>query len=232
MKVRFLGHAGVQLVAGGHEFVFDPFISNNPSAGAALDELNPDVIFVTHAHGDHWGDTPELAKRTGALVVGTAEIADYAADLGLKSHGMNIGGSHEFAFGRVSLTQAWHSSSFPDGTYGGTPTGVVLEVGGKRVYHAGDTSLFSDMSFMAARQLDLAFLPIGDNYTMGPSDALSAVKLLRPRYVMPIHFGTFPLLAQDAAAFKGRIEGETNARGLVLEPGEASQLDALLAGNQ
>ncbi|MDT3681305.1 MAG: metal-dependent hydrolase [Truepera sp.] len=220
MKVRFLGHAGVQLVAGGHEFVFDPFVSNNPSAGVELAELNPDVVFVTHAHGDHWGDTPELAQRTGALVVGTAEIADYAANLGLESHGMNIGGSHEFAFGRVSLTQAWHSSSFPDGTYGGMPTGVVLEVADKRVYHAGDTSLFSDMSLLAARQLDLAFLPIGDNYTMGPTAALEAVKLVKPRLVIPIHYDTFPLLKQDAQAFKLAVEESTSTSCLVLAPGE------------
>ncbi len=220
MKVRYLGHAGVQLVAGGKEFVFDPFISQNPRAGAKLDELNPDVVFVTHAHGDHWGDTPELAKRTGALVVATAEIASYAAKLGIKSHGMNIGGSHEFDFGRVSLTQAWHSSSFPDGTYGGMPTGVVLEVAGKRVYHAGDTSLFSDMSFLADWQLDLAFLPIGDNYTMGPADALEAVKLVKPRVVIPIHFNTFPLLEQDAQAFKLRVEESTGTSCMVLAPGE------------
>lgn len=236
MRLHYLGHAGVSLefeVAGAaHQLVIDPFITGNPSTPVSLESLNPDHVLVTHAHGDHWGDVPALAARTGATVIGTAEIAAYAETLGLKAHGMNVGGTHDFSFGKVRLTPAWHSSSFPDGTYGGMPTGIVLDVGGLRIYHAGDTALFTDMRLIGDLGLDLALLPIGDNYTMGPSDALSAVKLLRPRYVMPIHFGTFPLLAQDAAAFKGRIEGETNARGLVLEPGEASQLDALLAGNQ
>lgn len=236
MRLHYLGHSGVSLafeVAGKpHQLVIDPFITGNPSTPVKLESLAPDHLLVTHAHGDHWGDVPALAQRTGATVIGTAEVATYAEGLGLNAHGMNIGGTHEFAFGKVRLTPAWHSSSFPDGTYGGMPTGIVLDVGGYRIYHAGDTALFSDMRLVGDLGLDLALLPIGDNYTMGPSDALEAVKLLRPRYVMPIHFGTFPLLAQDANAFRGRVEGETSARGLVLEPGEATQLDELLAGDQ
>lgn len=220
MNIRYVGHSAVQLKAGGTEFLFDPFVSGNRHAGVRLDELNPDVILITHAHGDHWGDTPEVAGRTGALVVAIAEIASYAAKLGLKSHGMNIGGAHDFDFGRVTLTQAWHSSAFPDGTYGGTPTGIVLEVEGKRVYHAGDTSLFSDMELVGREPVDLAFLPIGGNYTMGPDDALEAVKLVKPRVVVPVHYGTFPLIAQDAEAFKAAVEESTGSRCIVLAPGE------------
>lgn len=232
MKLSFLGHSGVSLefeVDGqAHQLVIDPFISGNASTPVKLESLNPDHVLVTHAHGDHWADVPALASRTGATVIGTAEIATYAEGLGLKAHGMNVGGTHRFPFGQVRLTPAWHSSSFPDGTYGGMPTGLVLDVGGFRIYHAGDTALFSDMRLIGDLQLDLALVPIGDNYTMGPADALEAVKLLRPRYVMPIHFGTFPLLAQDADAFKRRVEAETDTRGLVLKPGESAMLDALL----
>ena len=210
MKLRYLGHSGVSLevaVGGrGFEVVIDPFVTGNPKRGVELASLRPDYVLVTHAHGDHWGDTPALAKEHGATVVGTAEVATYAGGLGLRSHGMNVGGRHEFGFGAVRLTPAWHSSSFPDGTYGGMPTGMVLEVGGLRLYHAGDTGLFSDMRLIGRLGLDVALLPIGDNYTMGPDDALEAVELLEPRLVVPIHYDTFPLLKQDAAAFARRVE--------------------------
>lgn len=224
MKLQYLGHSGVRLRAESSgavtELLIDPFITDNPSTPVELAQLQPDYVLVTHAHGDHWGDTPELARRSGATVIGTAEIADYAATAGLTSHGMNIGGQFRFPFGSVRLTPAWHSSSFPDGTYGGMPTGAVIEFASKRIYHAGDTALFSDMSLIGRHELDLALLPIGDNYTMGPDDALAAVKLLRPKTVIPIHFNTFPLLNQDAAAFKTRVEAETSATCLVLSPGE------------
>ncbi|MBX3141810.1 MAG: metal-dependent hydrolase [Trueperaceae bacterium] len=224
MKLRYLGHSGVQVVADGHEVVFDPFVTQNPRAGVTLDELAPEAVLITHAHGDHWGDTPELAKRAGALVVGTAEVAGYAGKLGLTNHAMNIGGSRSFPFGRVTLTPAWHSSSFPDGTYGGMPTGIVLESAGKRIYHAGDTALFSDMRLIGRKPLDLAFVPIGDNFTMGPEDAVEAVKLLNPRYVVPVHYGTFPLIAQDAAAFKREVELSSRTTCVVLAPGEEVSL--------
>ncbi len=220
MKVRYLGHSAVQIVAGGTEFVFDPFISGNPRAGVTLAELDPDYLLITHAHGDHWGDTPELAKRSGAVVIATAEIAKYAERLGLESHAMNIGGSMKFGFGRVTLTPAWHSSSFPDGSYGGMPTGILLEVEGKRVLHAGDTALFSDMSLIGREPIDLAFLPIGDNFTMGPAAAVEAVKLLKPKVVVPVHYDTFPLIAQDAQAFKLAVEEATSSSCVVLAPGE------------
>lgn len=234
MRLQFLGHAGISLefeaAGNAHQLVIDPFITGNASTPVDLESLNPDHVLVTHAHGDHWGDVPALASRTGATVIGTAEVATYADGLGLKAHGMNVGGTHQFTFGKVRLTPAWHSSSFPDGTYGGMPTGLVLDVGGYRVYHAGDTALFSDMRLIGDLGLDLALVPIGDNYTMGPDDALKAVELLRPRYVMPIHFGTFPMLQQDAGAFKRRVEAETSARGLILKPGEFTQLDELFGG--
>lgn len=220
VRAQYLGHSAVRVVADGVELVFDPFITRNPRAAVALDDLSPVAVLVTHAHGDHWGDTPELAKRTGATVVATAEIAGYAGKLGLESHGMNIGGSRDLGFGRVTLTPAWHSSSFPDGTYGGMPTGIVLEVAGKRIFHAGDTALFSDMRLIGRDPIDLAFVPIGDNYTMGPEDAIEAVKLLRPRMVVPIHYDTFPLIAQDAAAFEREVELSSQVDCVVLKPGQ------------
>lgn len=233
MRLTYLGHAGVNLEfqSGGrdHNLVIDPFVTGNPNTPVELGSLSPDHVLVTHAHGDHWGDVPALAERTGATVIGTAEIAGYAEGLGLKAHGMNVGGTHVFPFGKVRLTPAWHSSSFPDGTYGGMPTGIVLDVGGYRIYHAGDTALFSDMRLIGDLGLDLALLPIGDNYTMGPADAVEAIKLLRPKYVMPIHFDTFPLLAQDAGAFKRLVEESTSARVLVLKPGATAQLDEQFA---
>jgi len=224
LKLRYIGHSAVQLITAGHEVLIDPYVSQNPAATIAVDELKPSHILVTHAHGDHWGDTPDIARRTGATVVSSAEIAGYAKRRGVESHGMNTGGRHQFSFGAVTFTQAFHSSSFDDGTYGGMPMGVLIEMAGLRLYHAGDTALFSDMSLIGRRGLDVAMLPIGDNYTMGPDDAVEAVKLLGPKLVIPIHYDTFPFIAQDGAAFKVRVEAETTARCLPLRPGESVEL--------
>lgn len=224
MKLRFLGQSGFQIQHGEHEVVIDPFVSQNPASPVEVSELSPSHILLTHAHGDHYGDTPAIAERTGATVVAAVEIAQYVSQRGMQGHGMNIGGSYAFPFGRVQFTPAWHSSSFPDGTYGGMPTGIVLEIDGKRIYHAGDTGLFSDMRLIGRKGLDLAMLPIGDFFTMGPDDALEAVKLLSPKAVVPIHYNTFPPIAQDAQAFKARVESETDARCLVLEPGDSTEL--------
>lgn len=224
MRLRYLGHSAVQLLAGDHEILIDPFVSHNPKATIGIEELNPSYIVVTHAHGDHWGDTSDIAGRTGATVVSSAEIAGYAGRLGVKGHGMNTGGRHEFNFGAVTFTQAFHSSSFDDGTYGGMPMGVIIEIEGLRVYHAGDTALFSDMRLIGRRGLDVALVPIGDNFTMGPDDAIEAVKLLEPKLVIPIHYDTFPLIAQDGQAFKARVEAETSAYCTPLKPGESVEL--------
>ena len=224
MKLRFLGQSGFQLQDDGHEVVIDPFISQNPATPVTVDEVSPQHLLLTHAHGDHYGDTLDIAKRTGALVVAAIEISSYVAQRGANGHGMNIGGGRSFPFGRVEFTPAWHSSSFPDGTYGGMPTGILLEMGGTTLYHAGDTALFSDMRLIGRKGLDLALLPIGDNFTMGPGDALEAVKLLAPKTVIPIHYNTFDLIRQDPQAFKERVEAETDARCLILEPGDSLEL--------
>ncbi len=224
MKLRFLGHSGFQITEGGHEVVIDPFMTHNPATSVEASEVAPSHILLTHAHGDHYGDTPAIAERTGATVVAAVEIANYVSQRGMQGHGMNIGGGFAFPFGRVRFTPAWHSSSFPDGTYGGMPTGIVLEMGGKRIYHAGDTALFSDMRLIGRKGLDLAMVPIGDFFTMGPDDALEAVKLLAPKAVIPVHYNTFDPIRQDAQAFKAKVESETDARCLVLEPGDSTEL--------
>jgi len=224
MRLRFLGQSGLQLQDGDHEVVIDPFLSQNGATPVEPGELNPGHILLTHAHGDHYGDTADIAKRSGAKVVGSFEIANYVSARGMDGVGMNVGGGSSFPFGHVKFTPAWHSNSFPDGSYAGMPAGIVLEMGGKRIYHAGDTALFGDMRLIGRQVLDLALVPIGDFFTMGPDDALEAVKLLSPRTVIPVHYNTFEAIRQDGQAFKERVESETDARCLVLEPGDSLEL--------
>lgn len=224
VRLRYLGHSAVQLKTAGCEILIDPFISENPLAAVGTGDLKPDYIVVTHAHGDHWGDTEELASEHEALVISCAEIAVYAGERGLKSHPMNTGGSHAFEFGSVRFTPAFHSSSFDSGRYGGMPMGVVIDLGGVTLYHAGDTALFSDMRLIGRHGLDVALLPIGDNFTMGPDDAIEAVKLLEPRLVIPIHFNTFARIKQDGLQFVERVMAETSARAVCLAPGDIIDL--------
>ncbi|WP_234554346.1 metal-dependent hydrolase [Thermus caliditerrae] len=217
LEIRYLGHSAVWLSDGKTKVVIDPFLTGNPLAPVGVGEVQADLILVTHAHGDHWGDAVPLSKK-GGVVVSTFEIATYAERHGAKSVPMNLGGTYRFPGGWLKWTPAWHSSSFPDGTYGGMPMGVVVELGGKRVYHAGDTALFSDMRLIGELGLDLAFLPIGDHFTMGPEDALKALELLRPKKVVPIHYNTFPPIRQDGEAF-ARKAAEKGVEGHALKPG-------------
>lgn len=224
MRLTFFGQSAVRLQHDDHEVVIDPFLSDNPVCPVDPAALEPSHILLTHAHGDHVGDTESIAKRTGATVVSSFEIANWFGARDVASHGMNPGGGHDFDFGRVTFTPAWHSSSFPDGTYGGMPMGIVVEMGGTTVYHAGDTALFGDMALIGRKGIDVALLPIGDNFTMGPDDAVEAVKLIRPKRVVPIHYNTFDLIAQDADAFKARVEAASDAVVDVLEPGASLDL--------
>lgn len=223
VEVRYLGHSAVLLTDGKTRIVIDPFLTGNPMAAASLAEVQADLILVTHAHGDHFGDSVALSKK-GGTVVSTFEIGTYAEKHGAKSLPMNLGGTYRFAGGWLKWVPAWHSSSFPDGTYGGMPMGVVVELGGKRIYHAGDTALFSDMRLIGELQLDLALLPIGDHFTMGPEDALKALDLLRPKRVVPIHYNTFPPIQQDGEAFARRAK-ERGVEGHALKPGGVLVLD-------
>ncbi len=224
VEVRFLGHAATWIRGEGVDILIDPFLEGNPLAVLGPDEVEADFILLTHAHGDHWGDTVKIAKRTGAKVISTFEIATYAAKAGVETWAMNIGGQFELPGGRLKFYPAWHSSSFPDGTYGGMPMGVLVELEGKRVYHAGDTALFSDLRLVGEEGVHLALLPIGDTFTMGPDDALKALELIRPQGVVPIHYNTFPPIEQDGEAFAERARA-LGFEAFALKPGESLQLE-------
>lgn len=221
VKATWHGHATVSLEADGHTLLIDPWFDGNPAAVSDGSKLDPDFIIVTHGHADHVGDVATTARRSGARLISSPEICDWFGAQGVEdSAAMNIGGWTRFPFGRIRFTPAWHSSSLPDGTYGGMPMGVVIELAGRRIYHAGDTALFSDMKLIGNEGLDLAFLPIGSNFTMDPVQAAEAAELLRPGTVVPIHYNTFPPIRQDAAAFSELLA----AKGIgcrVLAAGEA-----------
>jgi L-ascorbate metabolism protein UlaG (beta-lactamase superfamily) len=221
-RVRWLGHACLLIESNGKHILIDPFLTGNPAAAAKADEVPADFILVSHGHGDHVGDAVAIAKRTGATVIANYEISEWFSKQGLtKVHGQQHGGGHGHGFGRVKLTLAFHGSVLPDGTYGGNPCGFLLYLAdGLKIYDAADTGLFGDMRLIGEEGINLAVLPIGDNYTMGPDDALRAVKLLQPRKVLPIHYNTWPLIAQDVQAWAARVRQETKTEPIVLKPGE------------
>lgn len=223
-RVRWLGHAALLVESDGQHVLIDPFLTGNPTAAVKANEVPADFILISHGHGDHVGDAVAIAQRTGAMVIANYEISEWLQQpkQGLKKvHGMQHGGGFNFAFGRVKLTLAFHGSMLPDGANGGNPCGFLLTFkDGKKVYAAQDTGLFGDMKLIGEEGLDLAILPIGDNYTMGPDDALRAVKLLRPKKVFPIHYDTFPVIAQDAAAWAARVRQESQTEAVVLKAGE------------
>src|SRR3954467_5237858 len=178
-RVRWLGHAALLVESDGRRVLIEPFLTGNPAAAVTADAAEANFILVSHGHGDHLGDAVAIARRTGATVVANYEIATWLEKPGVKAHGMQHGGAHAFAFGRVKLTLAFHGSMLPDGSDGGNPAGFLITTkGGKKIYDAADTGLFGDMRLIGEEGLDLAILPIGDNYTMGPDDAVRAVKLL------------------------------------------------------
>jgi len=218
----WLGHGAMALHVGDKHLLVDPFLTGNPAAAAAPEEVKADFILLSHGHGDHVGDTVAIAKRTGATVIANFEIASWLEGQGVTAHGQHLGGGHDFSCGDVKLTQALHGSGLPDGSYGGNPCGfLITTTEGKKIYLACDTGLFGDMSLIGDEGLDLAVLPIGDNYTMGPADALRAAKLLRAKNVVPVHFNTWELIAQDANAWAVQVEAETGSKVKVLKPGES-----------
>ncbi|MFG0333525.1 MAG: metal-dependent hydrolase [Maioricimonas sp. JB049] len=220
-----MGHSAFEIRTADHLLLIDPFLSGNPAGIAAADELSPDVILVTHGHGDHIGDTVDLARRTGALVISNFEIGEWLGRQGVTNcHAMHLGGQHEFKFGTVRMTVAHHGSMLPDGSYGGNPGGLLLTLEGRTLYHAGDTALFSDMQLIGEHGIDLAILPIGDNFTMGPEDSVKATRFLNPARVLPCHYNTWPLIEQDAEAWAAAIRRDTTSEPVVLQPGESCHL--------
>ena len=225
VEITYHSHSCFTIDSNGTLLLIDPFLSGNPLADVGPDEVEADYILVSHGHGDHVGDTVAIAKRTGATVVSNFEIQGWMAGQGVENtHPLHIGGGYNFPCGRIKLTIAHHGSMLPDGTYGGNPAGFLLTLGDTKIYHACDTGLFYDMKLIGEEGLDLAILPIGDNFTMGPDDALRAVKLLEPKVVVPIHYDTFDVIQQDPQAFARRVEAETAARCVVLKAGDSYRL--------
>jgi L-ascorbate metabolism protein UlaG (beta-lactamase superfamily) len=221
-RLRWLGHAALLFESDGKSVLIDPFLTGNPQAAAKADEVPADFILVSHGHGDHVGDTVAIAQRTEATVIANYEIAGWLTKQGVKkTHGMQHGGGYDFPFGRVKLTLAFHGSQLPDGSDGGNPCGFYLTFkDGKRVYDAADTGLFGDMKLVGEEGIDLAILPIGDNFTMGPTDALRALALLTPGRVVPIHYNTFDVIKQDPDAWATAVRQQRVAEPIVMKPGD------------
>lgn len=218
-EITFLGHAGFLLKDEGKEtLLFDPFISENPLATVSLEEIKADYILLSHGHFDHLGDAYEIAKKNDAMIISTAEIVGKAQENGLTAHAQHLGGRHKFPFGSVKLTLAFHGAGVP----GGHACGFVVDYYGKKIYFAGDTALFGDMQLIGELDsLDLALLPIGDNFTMGIDDAVVAVSFLKAKTVIPYHYNTWPLIEADPEEFKQKVEEKTDSRCEIVSPGES-----------
>ncbi|MFD1927140.1 metal-dependent hydrolase [Sporosarcina siberiensis] len=226
MHISYHGHSIVKIKTGNHMILIDPFIKGNKLTDLIVENEKPDIILLTHGHNDHVGDTVELAKANDALVIAPNELAVYLGWQGLRTHGMNLGGSKEFEFGTVKFTQAFHSSSYTTDDneiiYTGMPAGILFTAEGKTIYHAGDTAIFGDMEMIGRQHsIDVAFLPIGDNFTMGPEDAAQAVKLINPKLTIPVHFNTFPPIEQDPQVFKELV---TDHEVKIMEAGDSFEI--------
>ena len=221
MDIRFLGHSAFELTDGDTRLLIDPFLTGNPKAAASPDELEPTTILLTHGHADHFGDTVDIAKRTGAPVLAIVELAGEIAEEGVETYDPNLGGTVTFDWGWVKLVPAWHTSTTPNGTVN-TPAGLLISLGGTLVYHLGDTCLFSDLQLIARRgdKVDVALVPIGGHYTMDRYDAVTACEFVAATTVIPIHYDTFPPIETDAQAFKADVERETDSTVVILAPGE------------
>jgi len=225
MKLEFCGHSCFIISYNEHSVIIDPFLTGNPQATKRASDVSVEAVILTHGHGDHIGDWLSIAQKNNATIIAPYELAMYCEKKGAPVHPLHIGGGYNFPFGRVKLTPAWHGSAIMDDSniciYTGSPCGVLITMGGKTVYHSGDTGLFGDMRLIGeCNSIDVALLPIGDNFTMGIQDALYALKLLNPRKVIPMHYNTFPIIAADPDAFaKGARELKYEC--IILKPGES-----------
>jgi L-ascorbate metabolism protein UlaG (beta-lactamase superfamily) len=220
MDLRFLGQSCFTLSDGDTTVLIDPFLTGNPKAAASAEEMNPTNLLLTHGHMDHFGDTVEIAKRTGAPVQAITEIAQELSQEDLEVKDTNLGGTAEYEWGSVKLVPALHTSTTPKGTVS-APAGLVIDFKGTIVYHLGDTSLFSDLQLVGKRRpIDVALVCIGGHYTMDRHDAVDAAQLIGAQTVIPCHYNTFPPIEADAQAFKADVESETSSQVVVLEPGE------------
>ncbi|WP_411841984.1 metal-dependent hydrolase [Salinicoccus sp. HZC-1] len=216
MKLSYHGHSVVALENNGSKVIVDPFISGNDLTDLKADEVEADYIILTHGHNDHVGDTVEIAKRTNATVVAPVELAEYIGSKNIEVVAMNIGGKNDFEFGSVKFVHAFHSSSFTseegkDPIYTGMPTGIIIEAGDRKIYHAGDTGVFGDMKLITELNgpFDVFFVPIGDNFTMGIDDAVYATDhLVQPKIAVPVHYNTFPPIEQDPEEFGKKLSTE------------------------
>lgn len=225
-RLTYLGHAAFHLESEEMSVLIDPFLTGNASATAKPDDFTPQTILLTHAHNDHVGDTVEIATRSGATVICNFELANFLAKKGCKTIGGNHGGTIPFEGGTAKFTPAWHTSSYTDGDEVipvGVPSGLIVRVGDRTLYFAGDTCLFGDMKLIGEEGIDIAVLPIGDLFTMGPADAVRAVSFVEPKVVIPCHYNTFPPITQDAEQFKSDVESRTNAMCIPLKPGESHE---------
>jgi L-ascorbate metabolism protein UlaG (beta-lactamase superfamily) len=229
MIIEYIAHSAFSLSNDGGSILIDPFITGNPLATQTADDFSPQAIILTHAHNDHVGDTFEIAKRTGATVICTFELGEWLEGQGLETMNYgNHGGTLSFPGGTSKIVPAWHTSSYTteDGQVvaPGVPAGQVVRYGGKTIYFAGDTCLFGDMRLIGEESIDIAVLPIGDHFTMGPEDAARAVRLIEPDIVIPCHYNTFPEIEQNPLAFKALVESTGSAVCEVLEPGQSLEL--------
>lgn len=225
MKLKYFSHSSFQVTTNSSiKLLIDPFLDGNPTSPVKAADVDAEYIILTHAHGDHIGDSFSIAKRCGSSFICVNELADYCKAKGFEAHNMHIGGGYDFEFGRVKFTIAHHGSMTPDNSYAGEPAGVILSIDGKIIYHTGDTGLFYDMKLIGEMTpIDYMLLPIGDNFTMGITDAVKAVELTSPKVAIPMHYNTFPVIEADPNDFKAKVEAK-GFKCIVMEYGEEIDL--------
>jgi L-ascorbate metabolism protein UlaG (beta-lactamase superfamily) len=225
MRLKYFSHSAFQVTTdSGKRILIDPFLDGNPNCTVQSADVDAEYIILTHAHGDHIGDAFKIAERCKSLFICVNELANYCASKGFNAHNMHIGGGHDFEFGRVKFTIAHHGSMTPDNQYAGEPSGVLIKIGGKTLYHTGDTGLFYDMKLIGEmNRIDYMMLPIGDNYTMGVDDAVKAVELANPSTAIPMHYNTFPVITADPQEFRRKVEAG-GKKCIVMEFGQEIEL--------